>query len=38
MSVRNRALIFPCDLEHRGVFQTDTECRYIINVNYIPWR
>ena len=36
-SVRNRALIFPGGLEHRGVCQKDKYARFVINVNYIPW-
>ena len=34
-SVRNRLVSFPSDLKHRGVSQTDTQVRYVINFNYL---
>ncbi len=33
-SKKNKAIIFPCDLEHQTIFQTDTIFRTNMNVNF----
>lgn len=34
-SKRNRAIIFPSGLSHSGARQTDTDTRFVINVNFV---
>ncbi len=35
-SVENRLIIFPCDIFHTGVTQTDTKTRVLLNFNFFP--
>jgi len=35
-SVENRLIIFPCDIFHTGVTQTDTKTRVLLNFNWFP--
>jgi len=34
-SVANRLVVFDGTIKHRGVTQTDTKCRSVININYV---
>ena len=33
-SVENRLVVFPCDMLHTGVSQTDTKIRVTLNLNF----
>ena len=33
-SIKNNAIIFDSNLEHRAVYQTDEELRIVLNINY----
>ena len=37
-SNENTGILFPSSLEHRGVNQTNTPTRYVINYNILPWK
>lgn len=37
-SDENVGILFPSYLEHRGVNQTDTPTRFVINYNILPWK